>query len=154
TVEYSQFLRWVEQKQVKKVTFVGKDRIIGEVIDQPNDAVRAAQLPSGRFTVALPPGNDRMQLVEEIRKSNPDVIIGSEEEHGAWVGQVLTLLLSSMLILGILFLFILPRFRDPLGGSFLNNYIKSPARRYERSKGRVTFADVADMESAKRELQE
>src|SRR5204862_6212732 len=45
-------------------------------------------------------------------------------------------------------------FRDPLGGSFLNNYINSPARRYERSKGRVTFADVADMESAKRELQE
>ena len=37
----------------------------------------------------------------------------------------------------------LPRFRDPLGGGFLGNYIKSPARRYEKTKGRVTFEDVA-----------
>ncbi len=154
TVDYSQFVKWVSQKQIKKVTFVGKDRIIGEVIDQPNDSVRAAQLPSGRFTVALPPGNDRAPLVKEIQDNNPDAQITSEEEHGAWVGPLLTTLLTTMLLIGILFLFILPRFRDPLGGSFLNNYIKSPARRYERSKGRVTFADVADMESAKRELQE
>src|SRR5207245_4158478 len=62
--------------------------------------------------------------------------------------------LPFLLILGIFFLFILPRFRDPLGGSFLSNYIKSPARRYERSKMRVTFEDVADMQNAKSELQE
>src|SRR5205085_3294444 len=102
----------------------------------------------------LPPAVDRTPLAEDIRKKNPDTIIGSEDEHGAWVGPLLTTLLTSMLLLGILFLFILPRFRDPLGGSFLNSYIKSPARRYERSKGRITFEDVADMESAKRELQE
>src|SRR5262249_7787331 len=57
-------------------------------------------------------------------------------------------------LLLFLVLFLLPRFRDPLGGGFLSNYIKSPARRYERNKMRVTFEDVADMESAKRELQE
>src|SRR5207253_11486470 len=51
-------------------------------------------------------------------------------------------------------LFLLRSLRDPLGGSFLSNYIKSPARRYERNKMRVTFYDVADMESAKSELQE
>jgi len=63
-------------------------------------------------------------------------------------------LLTTMILLAILFLFVLPRFRDPLGGGFLSNYVKSPARRYERSKGRITFEDVADMESAKSELQE
>src|SRR5207302_993892 len=47
-----------------------------------------------------------------------------------------------------------PRFRDPLGGGFLSNYIKSPAKRYERSKQRVTFDDVAGMQNAKGELQE
>src|SRR5206468_6175475 len=43
---------------------------------------------------------------------------------------------------------------DPLGGNFLNSYIKSPARRYERGKTRVTFDDVAGMQNAKSELQE
>ena len=52
------------------------------------------------------------------------------------------------------FLLILPRFRDPLGGGFLSNYIKSPAKRYERNKMRTTFDDVADMTNAKGELQE
>src|SRR5207248_5994733 len=50
--------------------------------------------------------------------------------------------------------FLLPRFRDPMGGGFLSNYIKSPARRYERNKMRITFDDVAGMQSAKSELQE
>src|SRR5262249_9315765 len=39
-------------------------------------------------------------------------------------------------------------------GGFLSNYIKSPAKRYERSKLRVTFEDVAGMQNAKGELQE
>ena len=50
--------------------------------------------------------------------------------------------------------FFLPRLRDPIGGGFLNNYISSPAKRYEKGKGRITFDDVAGMENAKRELQE
>src|SRR5262249_59514178 len=45
-------------------------------------------------------------------------------------------------------------FRDPLGGGFLSNYVKSPAKRYDKTKMRVTFEDVANMTSAKSELQE
>jgi cell division protease FtsH len=151
TIEYSDFLSLIEGKHLKKVTFVGKDRVIGETDDE---AGKDKQLPNNRFTVALPPATDRNPLIDRILSSDKSVKIGNEEEHGAWVGPLLTTLLTSMLLLGVLFLFILPRFRDPLGGSFLNNYIKSPARRYERAKGRITFEDVADMESAKRELQE
>src|SRR5213595_2908932 len=44
--------------------------------------------------------------------------------------------------------------RDPLGGGFLSSYIKSPAKRYDKSKMRTTFEDVANMISAKSELQE
>jgi cell division protease FtsH len=154
TVEFSEFLNIVEAHNLKKVTLVGKDRMVGEVKDPQDPSVKDLQLTNGRFSVSLPPANDRTDLINKIRTDNPKVVIGSEEEHGAWVGPLLTTLLTSMLLLGVLFLFILPRFRDPLGGSFLNSYIKSPARRYERSKGRITFEDVADMESAKRELQE
>src|SRR5204863_2027660 len=77
-----------------------------------------------------------------------------DTERGGWIVSFLIIVLPTMLLLLIFFLLILPRIRDPLGGSFLSNYIKSPARRYERTKARVTFEDVADMESAKSELQE
>jgi cell division protease FtsH len=59
-----------------------------------------------------------------------------------------------LIIAAIFFFFLLPRFRDPLGGGFLGNYIKSPARRYEKTKHKTTFDDVADMTAAKSELQE
>jgi cell division protease FtsH len=41
-----------------------------------------------------------------------------------------------------------------MGGGFLTSYTRSPAKRYEKGKGRVTFEDVAGMENAKRELAE
>src|SRR5436190_20107573 len=62
--------------------------------------------------------------------------------------------MPTFLLIGFFVFFILPRFRDPLGGGFLNNYVKSPAKRYDKSKMRTTFADVADMQNAKMELQE
>src|SRR5206468_12477411 len=64
------------------------------------------------------------------------------------------LLLPALILLAIFFFCFLPRFRDPMGGGFLSNYIKSPARRYERNKQRTTFDDVAGMQNAKSELQE
>jgi len=157
SIEYSAFLKLVEKKQVKKLVFVGKERALGEVkeaTDPPDQFVESLQLPGRKFSVSLPPANDSRPLADSIHKSDPEVTITFEDEHGAWVGPLLTTLLTTMILLGILFLFIIPRFRDPLGGGFLSNYVKSPARRYERSKGRITFDDVADMESAKSELQE
>src|SRR5262245_58947571 len=157
SIEYSDFLKLVERRQIKKLVFVGKERALGEVKDQgepPDELVKKLALSGNKFSVSLPQDNDSRTMADEIHKRDPDVAITFEEEHGAWVGPLLTTLLMTMILLGVLFLFVLPRFRDPLGGGFLSNYVKSPARRYERSKGRITFEDVADMESAKSELQE
>src|SRR5262249_38319342 len=68
-------------------------------------------------------------------------------------GPLMLTVLPTLLLLGVLFFF-LSRMRDPLGGGFLTSYIKSPARRYDKAKMRITFEDVADMENAKSELQE
>jgi cell division protease FtsH len=154
TIKYSDLLKLSEQHNVQKFTFVGKDRAIGEVKDNETEFAKTLKMPSGKFAVALPPPDRQSPLDERLTKENPGIQIDSEEEHGAWVGPLLTTALTMMLLLGVLVLFIMPRFRDPLGGGFLNSYIKSPARRYERTKGRITFEDVADMESAKRELTE
>jgi cell division protease FtsH len=77
-----------------------------------------------------------------------------EKETAGWIWAVLVYWLPTFLLLGLLFLLFAARFRDPLGGGFLSSYIKSPARRFDKGKVRVTFNDVADMEHAKAELQE
>src|SRR6266852_378803 len=83
-----------------------------------------------------------------------DLKILADDDHMAWLGPLLGWVLLPVLLAVFFFVFILPRFRDPLGGGFLSSYIKSPARRYDRSRLRVTFDDVADMQNAKNELTE
>jgi cell division protease FtsH len=153
TLDYSDFTKLLAENQISKVTFVGPDRINGEVKEPfREDASKKYRIRGGKFTVYLPPADTRQPLVDALVQA--DVKVNREEEHGAWLGSLLTLVLPLLLMLGIFFLFFVQRFRDPLGGGFLSNYIKSPARRYERSKLRITFDDVADMENAKGELQE
>jgi cell division protease FtsH len=154
TIKYSDFLELLEANKVKEVTFVGNDRINGEVKDLEGvpDAIQTKLRNGKKFTALRPPGEERSVLPEKLEKKK--VPFQTEEQHGAWIGPLLMMIVPAALLLGFFFLFLLPRFRDPLGSSFLTNYIKSPARRYERSKMRVTFDDVADMENAKGELQE
>jgi cell division protease FtsH len=154
TIQWTDFKTLVRDKLVSKVTATGSDRLIGEIEkDKTLPAEIANQLhTSSRFQVMMPPFADK-PLEAELEKAG--VIISREEDHGAWttLGPFMLALLPAVLLLGFFFFFI-SRYRDPLGGSFLSSYIKSPARRYERNKTRVTFEDVADMENAKGELQE
>jgi cell division protease FtsH len=144
----------VRNDNVEKVTFEGQERVIGEIKNPDNLPPDLEKLKGGKkFICLLVETKDKNALLELLEKHR--VNYKQEKEPNSWVGPVMVTLLPALLILAIFFLFILPRFRDPLsGGGFLSNYIKSPARRYERSKMRVTFEDVADMENAKSELQE
>ncbi len=151
-ISYTQFVNLVDKGQISKV-LIDKDRIQGEVKDRDkaNEVIKDPKLRGNKFTVGLPSEKDADEQVKKLIAGGAEV--KKEPERFPW-GSVLIFLLPALLLLGIFFFFLLPRLRDPLGGSFLSNYIKSPARRYERSKTRVTFDDVADMESAKGELQE
>src|SRR5216684_6113359 len=151
-IDYSRFWKLVDEGKVAKVNFINKDRLTGEVKDPSDEAFKGVKLRNGKyFSVQLPP-EDKDLLPHLLKHS---VEFSFEGERGGWVASVLIFfVLPTVLLLALFFLLVLPRIRDPLGGSFLSNYIKSPARRYERTKGRVTFDDVADMESAKGELQE
>jgi cell division protease FtsH len=151
-IGYSDFLKLVDDKKVSEATIIGKDHLVGEVKD-PEDAAVKAKLRGNKFSVRLDPSDDRGDLKKRLESAGVKFSFKEERALG-WLSQLLIMLLPAALLLGIFFLFVLPRFRDPLGGGFLSNYIKSPARRYERDKLRVTFDDVADMENAKSELQE
>jgi cell division protease FtsH len=130
---------------------------------------------SGRFTVNLPASKDQEQLVKDIQEADRRYIeklqeqakakgeppphfeltkVSRRDEPTPWLGPLLVQLLIVFGLITLFVVFFLPRLRDPMGGGFINNYIRSPAKRYEKGKGRITFDDVAGMENAKRELSE
>jgi cell division protease FtsH len=164
-VDYSDFLKLINNDEdipyISKITFQGTRRVTVELNykdeqKRPDEieALRRKLGGSNKFSTTMPP-IEMTNLNEKLTQlSQRGVQIPVEEDHTGWIGSaIMFFVLPAALLLGI-FLFILPRFRDPLGGGFLSNYIKSPAKRYDKSKMRVTFEDVADMQGAKGELQE
>jgi len=153
-IPYSEFMKLVDEHQVTMVQIVGTNRIEGELIDKPKLPPDLEKQIRGKVISAIVPESETRNGAVTEKLTKAKVTYRAQEEHGAWVGPFLMLLLPGLILLAIFFFFLLPRFRDPLGGGFLSNYIKSPAKRYEKSKTRTTFEDVADMAAAKAELQE
>ncbi|MBA4190572.1 MAG: cell division protein FtsH [Planctomycetaceae bacterium] len=169
-ITYSEFTQLIETGQVKKAVFVGNDRVEGDVRDPNSEIAQKLKLTGGKFVVNMLHTNDQPTLIREweakdqqyrdaVKKEKPtepipDKISISKREDPAWVGPfILNLIVIGILIAILVFVF-LPKMRDPMGGGFMNNYTRSPAKRYEKGKGRITFADVAGMDNAKRELEE
>lgn len=65
----------------------------------------------------------------------------------------ITLLLPTFLIVGLIYM-MMRRARDQFDGGILGSFVKSPAKRHDKSKQRTTFDEVAGLENAKAELQE
>ncbi len=160
TIEWGDFWVLLVKHKLKKVV-VGTDRISGELKeaggtdDLPDNVKKSLEKIRGKkFNVERIRLDDLKllpRLQEEVEQQ--EMQLAQEPDH-LWFMQPLVVFVLPMVILLGVFLFLLPRFRDPLGGGFLSSYIKSPAKRYERSKLRVTFEDVAGMQNAKSELQE
>src|SRR5262249_50588600 len=155
-IDYTDFRELVATKKVAKVAIQGKNLVVGELKEDTKEdpVVKGLKIQGGKFRVKIPETNDQDALVRDWLSKDPGLKVSWEEDQSFPWGQVFWVFLPFVLLLTFFFLFFLPRIRDPLGGGFLSNYIKSPARRYEKTKGRVTFDDVADMENAKSELQE
>jgi cell division protease FtsH len=162
SIEWGEFWTLLENHKLKKVVVIGSERINGEISDLDNlpESVKGSlekKLRTGKkFTVERIHIDDYGDLAKRLQDqaAKNNLQLTQEADHFSWFVQPLMVVVLPAVILLALFLFLLPRFRDPMGGGFLSNYIKSPARRYERSKMRVTFEDVAGMQNAKSELQE
>jgi cell division protease FtsH len=158
TLEFSDFQKLVKIGKVAKVTFhEGSHNLTAElgdakVEDLPiSDEAKKQLSRSRKFDVQYWEG-DMRELSKLLDAQN----VTRKTDRDAWpmLNFFLMAILPVLIIIGFFVFFLLPRMRDPMGGNFLNNYIKSPARRYDKTKMRVTFDDVADMISAKQELQE
>jgi len=152
-IPYSQLLTLAKAGRIQRAIFIGDDRMEADLKPDALDSKEAkdAQLKSRTFQADLIPAYN-----EKLTQILTDA--GAEVEHRndpfAWLGNTFIILVCVAAFIVIFFLFIFPRMRDSMGGPFINNYIKSPARRYDKTKASVTFNDVADMENAKSEMRE
>jgi len=155
-IDYSEFMKLATKERFERVTIRGSTRMVGEF--KPGEAdklpdpirklVRYNKIETNIPASEIQSGNVTRQLTQA------GVPYRTEEETGAWIGPLFMFLLPTLLLICFFVFFLLPRFRDPMGGGFLSNYVKSPAKRYDKTKMRITFEDVANMIAAKSELQE
>src|SRR5262245_814188 len=165
-IAYNQFLDLVDKGQIAKLTVIGSTKAIGEVRDPENPAVKDLELNKGKFSTVLAKSDKQQEFLETIiakdfaanrdailKKDKKPIEILTEEDQGQWVAPVVYGLLP-MVLLVVLFLFLFPKLRDPMGGGFAASFVKSTARRVDKAMNRTTFVDVAGMEGSKKELQE
>ena len=173
TINITEFQQLANTGQIKKFTFIGRDRGEGVVRDPKSELAVTLKLNGEKFKVNLPHTDNQNDLIKRLevkdaeyranlKKTSPDdkteeLVVVKEDESALQLLPLLWMALPMVALALLFFFYVLPKMRDPMGGGgggFLNNYIRSPARRYEKNRGRTTFDDVAGMEPAKRELQE
>src|SRR4051812_17342533 len=70
TINYSDFVKLARANKISKVTYVGTDRIIGEVKDPEDAEVKKLKLRGNKFTTLMPPFEDKdSDLKNELLKN-------------------------------------------------------------------------------------
>ena len=117
-----------------------------------------AAVPVKRFYTNIPSEESTGPLLDQIQKWAVDnhkepvrVAISPQNQASSLVW--ITLLLPTFVIVGLIY-FMMRRARDQFDGGILGSFVKSPAKRHDKSKQRTTFDEVAGLENAKSELQE
>ena len=105
------------------------------------------------FRVVLGPKYSRPELEKLLRSRGVQF---RYREPGIGQSLITALFLIVPVLLLVWIVVSMRRARDPFGGggAFFNNFMRSPARKYEPAEGVVTFKDVAGIEHVKAELQE
>src|SRR4029077_16721949 len=92
----------------------------------------------------------------DLRKQLLDQGVEVQYEPQQDAGWAMLLFYSglSLVFLLVLFFFIRRAQNQMMGSGFLGTFAKSPAKRYDANKTRVTFNDVAGLENVKSDLEE
>lgn len=153
TVPYSYFYTQLLESRVQSVTFHG------EILTGRWTAI-PSELPEGltgklaeTFNTVLPPeiaGNQT--LMPELLSRN--VAIVSTPISVVGMADFFIWVLLPVVLLFVMWS-VLRRSADPFGaGGMMGGFIRSPARRFEKSDKSSKFDDVAGLKSAKQDLQE
>ena len=118
----------------------------------------AGEVTVKKFIAYFPSDKSIDAVVDKLRKKAEDsktepVRIDPAPPQSANGLVWITLLLPTFVIIGLIY-FMMRRARDQFDGGILGSFVKSPAKRHDKSKQRTTFDEVAGLENAKSELQE
>jgi cell division protease FtsH len=162
-VSYNWFNDQVDADNVKQIDIVQMTEIRGELRDKafftPVKSTTPKQVTS--FYTYFPSQHSIQPIIDTLRsekrkdgKARKEVRIDTNAPTGAegWLLWI-SLLIPTFLIVGLIY-FMMRRARDQFDGGILGNFVKSPAKRHDKSKQRTTFDEVAGLENAKSELQE
>ncbi|MHB1559849.1 MAG: ATP-dependent zinc metalloprotease FtsH [Isosphaeraceae bacterium] len=145
------FVDQVEKGNVKAVTMSGTE-VRGELFHEAEFSPPSGATTKVRKFYTYVPSEEMIQgLVKRIGDKNGKVTATPPNQAGglAWV----MLILPMIFVFGIVWL-MMRRARDQFDGGILGSFVKSPAKRHDKSKQRTTFEEVAGLENAKAELQE
>ncbi len=152
------FLDQVESDNIKSITLTGTD-VRGELREtrQYQGANSTNSVPVKQFVTYFPSEDAIQPVIDKLRSGvkgdNPPVRIETTAPNSANGVVWLMLLLPTFVVLGFIYL-MMRRARDQFDGGILGSFVKSPAKRHDKSKQRTTFEEVAGLENAKAELQE
>ena len=107
-----------------------------------------------QFRLNIPPADspDRSRFTQLLEKNEVNYEIAPPS---GWNTLMTALFVGFMLGLLLLMFVTMRRAQGQMmGGGFLSNFSKSPAKRYEAEEEPITFKDVAGLESVKADLQE
>ncbi len=154
TVPYSFFFNQLQQNNVLSVTYHG-ELLTGNWKKTPADKPKdlKGSLAPELFNTVLPPALAyNQELSPELTKRGVDIL-----SMPVSVVSGIEMLIWVLMPLAFVFVMwtILRRSSDPFGsGGMMGGFIRSPARRFEKSDKAVTFDEVAGLKSAKQDLQE
>jgi cell division protease FtsH len=159
-VSYSPwFLNQVDSDNIKTLTIQGSEAR-GELREKKMYQAPGASTSQlvGKFYTYFPsePSIDRVQEKlrghahkEGVEETRVETLPQNTATSLLWI----TMLVPTFVIFGLIY-FMMRRARDQFDGGILGSFVKSPAKRHDKSKQRTTFDEVAGLENAKSELQE
>lgn len=155
-VDYAWFLDQVSRDNIQEVSNQST-KVYGRLRQKTPYPSGETSKDVDRFYVYLPDESLIKPIIDQLAakraKETTPVLIDSEPPPGTGLMLWLTFLLPSLLFIVFIYL-MMRRARDQFDGGILGNFIKSPAKRHDKSKQRTTFEEVAGLENAKAELQE
>jgi cell division protease FtsH len=154
-ISYSEFKTYVRNGSIGEITMKG-NQISGKLRDPGNGTTVSEESgqesdPYTQFSTTKPAVEDP-GLIELLEQNN--VIIRAKSEEQSWLMVLVVNLLPWLLIIGF-FVYSSRKFQERMGGSGgLFGFGKSRAKLFTKSSSNVTFADVAGLDNAKKELLE
>jgi cell division protease FtsH len=128
-------------------TYVPSEFMIQSVVEWIKQ--KASQPNNGQKENVAPP----VSAAEAKKKADGLKIVGSPPNQANGLAWLVMVFLPCLFVLGLMWLMV-RRARDQFDGGILGSFVKSPAKRHDKSKQRTTFDEVAGLENAKAELQE